>query len=286
MTYNYKYSYRAVAFLDVLGFKNKLQEFEQDAEKFYNDQRNTSDDDTMDESNVENGHFYYSSKAADFIETFNSAISKLDKDKFSYYLFSDNICITAHNSEDDAKLLIELLLVVSELYYEFIKKGYFLRGGIDYGLFIDKSSIALGIPLANAYQIESLQAVFPRIVLSNNFIKQLEDYTNRGYEGFLSILANTLIKKSCEIHYLNVFVHIFKVEDKEIFFNRYCESISTNLESSIEKENIFLKYQWLANEYDSFIEEYTSSLAYYDEDYEPTEEYIEKVKQSRITYGH
>src|SRR5690606_18436190 len=134
-----------------------------------------------------------SQKASDFIETFNHAISKLDPDKFSYYLFSDNICITAKNlNTNDEKSLTELLLVVSELFFEFIQRGYFLRGGIDYGLFIDKSSIALGVPLATAYKIESTQAVFPRIVLSKEFIKQFEVYPSENVQEFTSLFISSL----------------------------------------------------------------------------------------------
>lgn len=286
MEHQYRYSHRAVAFLDVLGFQSKLKEFEEEAIEYRN---NFSDDDNLEDSEQEDVNIspiFYSQKASDFIETFNGAISKLDQDKFSYYLFSDNICITAKNlNTNDEKSLIELLLVISELYFEFVQRGYFLRGGIDYGLFIDKSSIALGVPLATAYKMETTQAVFPRIVLSKNFIKQFEVYPSEGVQEFTSLFTSSLIKSSCEIQYLNVFNHIFKVEDKEYFFERYNHNITKNLTNSQFSENIFLKYRWLADEFNSFIETYTSSLAFYDENFEATDEFIETVKQLKISYG-
>ncbi len=279
------YGNRAVAFLDVLGFQNKLKEFENEAIQFYDDF--TSDDD-VDDNDEENfgGRIFYSQKANDFIDTFNKAISKLDTDKFSYYLFSDNICITAKNiGSNGEKTLIELLLVISELYYEFVQKGYFLRGGIDYGLFIDKASIALGNPLATAYKLESSLAVFPRIILSKDFVRQLSYHVTEEDFEIDSILNSSLIKESCEIKYLNIFNHIFKVENKEGFFEKYNYYISENLLSNSQSENIFLKYKWLADEFNAFIETYTSSLAYYDENFEPTEEYIATIKQLKISYG-
>ena len=280
------YGNRAVAFLDVLGFQNKLKEFESEATDYYdNFVSDESADDDDDEENI-GGRVYYSQKANDFIETFNKAISKLDKDKFSYYLFSDNICITAKNiGSNGEKSLIELLLVISELYFEFVKKGYFLRGGIDYGLFIDKASIALGNPLATAYKLESSLAVFPRIILSKDFVKQLSYHTSIGEFEIDSILNSSLVKMSCEIQYLNIFNHIFKVEDKEDFFEKYNYYISENLLSCSQSENIFLKYKWLADEFNAFIETYTSSLAFYDENFEATVEYIESIKQLKISYG-
>ncbi|WP_154855135.1 hypothetical protein [Cyclobacterium xiamenense] len=287
MEHQYRYSHRAVAFLDVLGFQSKLKEFEDEAIEYRN---NFTYDDSLedsDEEDVNNGPIFYSQKASDFIETFNSAISKLDQDKFSYYLFSDNICITAKNlNTNEEKSLIELLLVISELYFEFVQRGYFLRGGIDYGLFIDKSAIALGVPLATAYKMETTQAVFPRIVLSKNFIKQFEVYPSEGVQEFTSLFTSSLIKSSCEIQYLNVFNHIFKVEDKEHFFERYSHNITENLTNSQFSENIFLKYRWLADEFNSFIEFYTTTLAFYDENFEATDEFIETVKQLKISYGY
>jgi hypothetical protein len=287
MINNYKYSHRAVAFLDVLGFENKLIEFEKEAIEFYNA---TNSDEAEEDFNLGNNDInspiYYSKRANEFINTFNSAISKLDSDKFSYYLFSDNICITAKGAGDNGEnLLIELLLTISELYFEFIQKGYFLRGGIDYGLFIDKSSIALGVPLSTAYKMESTQAVFPRIVLSKNFIKQLEDYSLDNVDGYSSILTSSLVKVSCEIQYLNVFIHIFKVEDKENFFNSYSYNINKNIHNESKKENIFLKYKWLATEFNSFIEIYTNSLAFIDENFDPPEEYLQSIKNLKIQHG-
>lgn len=275
------YSERAVAFLDVLGFQNKLTEFENEAIEYKNNYVAHEEDEVQGDIN---GAILFSQKANDFIETFNSAISKLDTDKFTFYLFSDNICITVKNT-DGEETLIELLLVISELYFEFVQKGYFLRGGIDYGLFIDKASIALGVPLATAYKMESYQAITPRILLSKNFIKQFEIYSNINETQYSSILVSSLIKHSCEMHYLNVFNHIFKVDDKEGFFEKYNQNITANLSLNKTNEVIFNKFKWLAIEFNSFIETYTDSLAYLDENFEPTDEYILTVEQLKVTYG-
>src|SRR5690606_7882185 len=230
--------------------------------------------------------YYYSKKADEFIETFNSAISKLDTNKFSYYLFSDNICITANNTYIEGEsTLIELLLIISELYFEFVQKGYFLRGGIDYGLFIDQASVALGVPLATAYKMESYLAVFPRIILSDSFVNQLQVYLSEDEKKYQSLLAENLILKSCEIKYLNIFNHIFKVDDKEYYFELFSSNISENIIANKNKESIFLKYKWLADEFNNFIKQYTSELAYYDDDIEVTEEHLNTVKKFAINYG-
>lgn len=113
----------------------------------------------------------------------------------------------------------------------------------------------------------------------------MEVYPSEGVHEFSSLFTSSLIKSSCEIQYLNVFNHIFKVEDKEYFFERYSHNISDNLVGSQDSETIFLKYRWLADEFNSFIETYTSSLAYFDENFEATDEFIETVKQLKVSYG-
>lgn len=101
----YIYRFRAVAFLDVLGFKNKLFEFEDEARE------NRIAENAEVETSI-NGK-YSSHKANEFINTFLNALEKLDKHKFTYYLFSDNICITSISYTTPSDLE-DLLLIISE----------------------------------------------------------------------------------------------------------------------------------------------------------------------------
>ena len=55
---------------------------------------------------------------------------------------------------------------------------------------------------------------------------------------------------------------------------------------SSSKEHIFIKYKWLADEFNDFIENYTRELAFLDENYEATDEHIDNVKNMKISYGH
>lgn len=278
MDQDYIYRNRAVAFLDVLGFRQKLSDFESEAKA----NRIVSPED--DPNNPFVGK-YISKKANEFIDTFKNSVSQLDGEKYRYYLFSDNICITS-KSDVSTSDLQDLLMVIAKLYYDFARKGYFLRGGIDYGLFVDTDSIAVGVPLATAYELESKVAVFPRIVMSANYIKQFEIYRSPESKEYSSPFISSLIRQSCEISYLNIFNHIFKVDDKESFFVNYKEKILEHMEATKNRENVFLKFDWLAKEFNAFIEMYTTNLAFYDEYFEPSEEYINTVKQLKLSYGN
>ena len=276
MTNEFIYNYRAVAFLDVLGFKEKLKGFQLEAVDHYT---SVGDEDYGEGEDVPIP-VYYSKKAAEFIETFKKATSKLDPEVFNYFLFSDNICITGKDNQNENSLT-DLLFVICELYYEFAKQGYFLRGGIDFGLFVDDETLAVGLPLAIAYELETKIALFPRIVLSDNFVKQFETYDLSSSSEF-----STLISKSCQINYLNVFNQVFKTDQKKEFFANFNEKIRSNLIDNERNEHIYMKFTWLADDLNRFIDLYTGSIAYYDADDEPTEDYINYIKTLKIDYAY
>lgn len=278
----YYYKNRAVAFLDVLGFRQKLIDFETEA---INDNNNAIDEKLQENDNCK----YVSKKANDFINTFKRAIDKLDPDKYRYYLFSDNICITSIR-ETNAKDLYDLLLVIAELYFEFAQKGYFLRGGIDYGLFIDESTIAMGCPLSTAYELETKKAIYPRIILSENLVNVFQAINNKGEKVFDFDYSDVLIVDSCEIKFLNVFLQVFQSdyrEDKENFFLCFNRVIIKNLDENRNNEVVFNKYKWLSEQFNEFIDLFITKLAYLDHDFDPEIEvgFLEFVKHQKVYYG-
>ncbi len=284
MEQEYLYRKRAVAFLDVLGFRQKLIDFEREA----SDNHSTY----IEEKSFENGsnERYVSTKANDFINTFKKAISKLDLEKYRYYLFSDNICITSINETSPADLQ-DLFLVITDLYFEFAQKGYFLRGGIDYGLFIDEKELAVGVPLANAYELETKIAVYPRIILSTNLVNEFQEFNNKGEKVYDYLYSNALILESCEIKYLNVFLQVFQTdyrEDREAFFKKFNSVIVKNLEENKTKEIVYVKYKWLAEQFNEFIDLFTDKLAFLDSNVNPEEEegFIDFVKLQKVEYGN
>jgi len=76
MNDNHIYRYRAVAFLDVLGFQEALLLFDKEAKL-----NRYADDNADDDS-----EYFYSESASTFITTLENALSKLSEEKFKYYL--------------------------------------------------------------------------------------------------------------------------------------------------------------------------------------------------------
>ncbi|HEU4470310.1 MAG TPA: hypothetical protein VFR58_04440 [Flavisolibacter sp.] len=264
--HDYIFQDRAVAFVDVLGFQQKLREFENDVKL----------------KTVEEGEYFVSEKVNEFINTVKHVTSLLDEGNFKYYLFSDNICITVDYLENP-DLLISLLFAINELFYSFAQKGYFLRGGIDVGKFVDEKQIALGVPLAKAYIMESKSAVYPRILISEdlyNLIK--ENLSESKFVQFAGISEDRLIHHNCEFHFLNPFYNVFTKSDKVKFFKDFREKIRQNLELNKRQEQIQIKYQWLADQYNAFLDLYANQLINAEEEIEPTRELVEELKTLKI----
>ena len=262
----YIYQDRAVAFVDVLGFQDKLREFEQDAEA----------------RSAEGAEYLVSPKVNEFIHTFKRVTGLLDSDNFRYYLFSDNICITV-DYVNDPGLLISLLFTLSELFYAFAEKGYFLRGGIDVGKFVDEQTIALGVPLASAYEMESKQAVYPRILISARYRSLLQDYLAEQRLPDTSALSKEqLIYDSCEHFFLNVFYNVIRKEDKVAFFESFRRKITEHLHQYKKKETIHIKYEWLAHQYNTFLDQYTETLIYQEEHFDPPQALVDQLKTLKI----
>lgn len=251
--------------MDVLGFQEKLGEFEEEAKKHYS------------QTNI-----LSSPKANQFIQVFKDVVELMQDVDCNYYLFSDNMCITV-DAENNREMAVDLLFTVSELFYRFAQMGYFLRGGIDYGLMLDEEEIALGAPLAEAYKIENKVANFPRIVLSDSFDKLLKDLIAYGdlHEASLFNIHHFL-KTSCEITYVNPFYNIVKIPDKVGFFKDYKKAIEEQIENSRTQENIFMKFKWLAEEHNAFLEDYLEQSNYLDQNYDLEDQEAEELQKLKI----
>ncbi len=260
-----KYQQRIVVFLDVLGFKNKLYEFEVEAMSY------------VDENN--NSYKYISQKANDFVRVFKNVIGLMDKFNCNYYLFSDNICITV-DPFNDKSLAVEILFTVSNLFKRFSEMGYFIRGGIDFGWMLDEEDIAFGVPLANAYLMESTQAIYPRIIISKEFVKFLNGFGLNDQDAFNK---DNFLKSSREINHINPFYNVIKTDDKTGFFSEYKNVIEKALQQSQQEENIHVKFKWLAIEYNYFLEKYIDNITFYEQDTSFEKEEIDKLKTLKIT---
>jgi len=201
-------------------------------------------------------NFHESKKLNKLLDIFENAIRLIEIYKGNHYQFSDNICITLPyvGNEDN---LVNALLIVNRLYNEFAREGYFLRGGMDIGWFLDDKSIAIGMPLANSYKLESIKAKHPRILLSDKFVNLTNLYIKRGYinEDLVYIWEYGVMRKS-KINFINPFSLILNYDDKESkigFLRKFKFNIQKQLNNHEKNKKVLKKYNWLRKLYNNFI---------------------------------
>ena len=243
--------------MDVLGFASLLNEFEEDADL---------------ENGVPSSENLISEKANEFIVAFKSVVELIPKNYCRYYLFSDNICISA-DIEEDRYIANEILFVVSNLFQRMASLGYFLRGGIDYGWMLDEDDIAVGKPLANAYYLESKVANYPRVVISESFCQLLKDI-NADFDYQL--------KTEEKLIFIDPFYNAIKSADRVEFFESYQVKILEKLGIKYEDPKIGLKYKWLAQTYNCFLEEFIENNGILLEDEVVGDEELDRLKTLKI----
>jgi hypothetical protein len=101
--------------------------------------------------------------------------------------FSDSLIISTNYS--DAGLL-HLIDHIEKIAFSFLKMGFLCRGGIASGLLFHEENVVFGPAMIEAYQLESSEAICPRIVLS----KEVETYISSMAGGERIVIDRKLFR--------------------------------------------------------------------------------------------
>lgn len=167
---NYKTSKHCVAYLDILGTKNKI--YEDNDGKFLN---------------------YLNMLCKDAISEASNA-KAFGYNDFFVKIFSDNM-LFAVNTEDESTRLDKISLmfcIISNIQNEVLNYGHLIRGAIVEGEFFHNDIIVYGKALVDAVNIEEKIAEYPRIIMQDKIAKELQQYAFRDIDGlyFLNSLFN------------------------------------------------------------------------------------------------
>ena len=146
-----KYSHCIIAYIDVLGTKNKLKE--------------------------------NSDNYLDIIQTIarciKGVVDKVNSDKtvskeLKYKIFSDNIVFALEydnsNFLEHTQLMIQL---ISMFQYKMTEQNLFIRGSICTGDLNINNMFIVGKGLVKAYELESRNAVYPRVILDKELAEKI-----------------------------------------------------------------------------------------------------------------
>ncbi|AMJ40234.1 hypothetical protein [Anaerotignum propionicum] len=179
-------------------------------------------------------------------------------------IFTDNMVVAYPIDNDGESELNEILDNVAEYQFNLALEGLFVRGGISIGEFYINEDIVFGPALLDAHYQESQVACYPRIVLDDKTVGQIQIHIqnyNKMPEN-QNILIDTDGKWF--IGYLNTIFKYYKECNNDYEFGlvkiKLLEKHKEKLEEMLmkHKENIFVwdKYVWTANYHNFFCDLY------------------------------
>lgn len=166
----YEPELRIVAFLDILGFREQTRRCLQDPALL----------EVLDRS----------LRSADMLT------QPYDGYRTEARMFSDCICSSSPFTPDNVfKFIYSLEAVQMNL----VSNGVFIRGGIAIGKHFENERMIVSEGLIEAYLLESKQAVFPRIITSENtFLRLADALTNAGPDRWDD--GPTSVRRSLDTH--------------------------------------------------------------------------------------
>lgn len=174
--------------------------------------------------------------------------------------FSDSIVVSVKVDDNVNEMTSTLIANLAYIGAVLIEQGILFRGGLTIGNIIhNEFGTVFGQGLIDAYLLESNSAKYPRIILSDKLVKQLNypleikrnrypyhQYIKRfddGCVGIHQMIYYQVIQNSTEITQEKLLKSLDKVR----------KVIIAGLDLSFEKTQVYEKYQWLANQYEKLI---------------------------------
>jgi len=151
------YQERYTLFIDILGFKRKIEQIGNN-------------------SPLSNGVFENIIKIQNVIlpssEKFFTNISKFDRniDDLQITVFSDSIVISCHSPKNPFSGAFFAIMAAFNLSKKLLAEGALTRGGIAKNLLYHKNGVVFGKALIEAYKLENEVACYPRIVVDNDVV--------------------------------------------------------------------------------------------------------------------
>lgn len=251
-----KYENRLIAFIDILGFKEIVHSSERDSSKI---------------------DFLHSVlnylKSWEVSEKWNLQLVEIEEDaqkkgvenfdirgKTNSTSFSDSIVVSVkvdNNVNEMASTLIVNLAYIGAILFE---KGILFRGGLTIGNLIhNENGTVFGQGLIEAYQLESKNAIFPRIILSDKLIQQLnyplETKHNRyPYHQYLERFTDGCVGFH-QMIYFQVIESWTEMTDEKLkeSLGKIRKIIVQGLDTSFENPRVYEKYKWLKEQYNKLI---------------------------------
>jgi hypothetical protein len=161
---------RFVCFLDILGFSDMIDEY---------------DDDTT--STVLQDINEAFNNSLDTFKTNDNTPNKEALKHLQYQLFSDCVSISFpyFDREDDFLSNFNLISAfIRGFQLNMMVKGFFVRGGLSIGSYYSNKHMIFSKGLVNAYLLESKKAIYPRVLVDKKILSKIDKYSKDKVSNF------------------------------------------------------------------------------------------------------
>ena len=225
------YEYRILAFVDILGFKNMIQ---QSIGNFHEQQR------ILNAMNIIHG----------YKELNDTGLGGLGLRKYGAQVttFSDSAIISYPISFDGG--LFSVLMDLIHLQIELSNLGIFIRGGISIGLAYHDEFNAFGPAMNDAYMLEDEKAINPRVILTKQTLIDGIKASKTHQNPFDISLLYSLIKQDKDgFYYLDYLRQFQELDFPEYNYYEWLIKIRNhlvnNLNSYHSNDEVYNKYLWM-----------------------------------------
>ncbi|WP_432741081.1 hypothetical protein ABXJ76_13065 [Methylobacter sp. G7] len=190
--------------------------------------------------------------------------SSTEKDDYFLKAFTDNIVIGFPENNNNHIYFQVIISKLARFQFEMIEKDFFIRGAISYDEAYIDDIVVFGSALTEAYKGESIEAINPRIILTESAVKAIYSYIDRhpdltSHNKIPSSWIKLNLLEDADgkwfINYLNAaFLDYFDYNSEpnlEIIL-KHKELVENNLEKHKENNCVWLKYVWVAHYHNFF----------------------------------
>ena len=243
-----------IAFVDILGFRELVRNAKKDgkSQKIFTD-------------------FYqvlatwYKRDATFSKEVFEMPAIGGKKDKYKIRIFTDCILIgcpirKSGRKHDFIEGCDEFLDIFSTLYLlqiEMVNQGYFVRGAIavDDELYMD-DVIIYGNGVTEAYEAESKQAKYPRIILTKSAEKMFMEIDKSFVDQERNNYLNPYLNRDSDGQLFLNYLESIKIGESDYQFvdelEKHKQMVEANLRTYHDNPHCLEKYVWAANYHNYF----------------------------------
>lgn len=187
----------------------------------------------------------------DDLEESLNILNSVNNAVFRVQAISDTIIITCSNHEN----FLEFMDIIKKVFLKFLERGLFIRGGIAYSRHFESGRLTYSHAIARSYELESNQAIYPRIVIDDNIIEMYK--TNNQLTNIFNV---DLIVQQNGIYFL----HIVNNDNWNNIYEYAKRIYDKDKKNIMQNERAFIKHSWFENYLFSFHAEDSTRDRYID----------------------